>query len=617
MAERQHNFGHTVVDGRVQYFSPSSLSVADPNQYGGCLQRWWRTRVLGEKEPFTASQKTGVEVHSQIEHYLRTGEKTLGSIAMAGAHFIPRPSPENEIEFTMVETERVGEIDRIVRAPLTAAGLPVVGYGDLLIRNAESYIDDEGEHRANRPNTVEPIDWKTTTDLKNAKTGPALADTVQMIAYGEWAARTNATPVDWARLSHVTFQSKGKARAIKRSTVVSREELARRWELIEGVARTAIDVAAETDENKVPRNPASCTAWRGCPHHGCPEKRSKTLSGLFGATLSEEMKMSVLGMLNLPKPGADAAPTVTPVATPEATGVALSMTEQIAALKSKEAAAVAARATAPAPTVPKVAKAPLPAGFAAACAKVRAANLGMPTMSGAVAAAFAEATGLEISAGAGLSGSGMLGQLTLIDPAQMIQLAQEVAPAAVENAPVSGEPEPSAPPAPAGLLPQDAPASKPELAAKPIEAPAPVAAMNAEIEKTIAAAPKKSPGRPRKASKVSDVARVVGEGCTAPDDGGELEIYVNAIPTGGATDLAPYVAAICQVACKAASTDDVRVAPSKDSPLAYGGWKGVLAALARDALPNAGRYYLIVDGEIAAAIAEGLSEYVVARGVRS
>lgn len=608
MGDRAQNFGHAVEAGEVRYFSPSSLTAADPNQYGGCLRRWFFKYVLGKKEPFTASQKKGVEVHDQIERYLKTGDKLLGSIAMAGARFIPAPGPTNQVEFSMVETERVGELDIIRKAPLTAAGKPVVGFGDLLIRNAETWINEEGEHRPNRPNTVEPIDWKTTSKLDNAKPAAALVETIQMPGYGEWAARTNGTPIDWVRLSHVTFQTTGRATAIKRSALVSREEVARRWELAEGVARSCIDAARETDAAKVPGNKRACGAYRGCPHADyCPIASESSLDDLLGVTASKEITMSLTGKLSLL---ANATPAPAP-------SVSLDLKAQIAALKEEEARAHAA-ASAPAP-MPAVAQAPVPAGFIEALATIERAGMGFPAMTPVLAQVYAAAKGMKIEAGAPIQGSGTLGQLTLIDPAQVLQLAAEVGPM---PAPVKVEP------AAVGILPSDAPASNPLLAAKPLDTgaaqavasatgPTPLdvelAEENAEMK---GEAPKKrKPGRPKK-SEPKEVQ--MGDTTTDADfETEETEIYVNALPRFGTSfkDLSPYIAALNASLSADYQAADVRCAP-KGTPLEFGGWKGVVAGVARLKPPAPGTYVLLVRTELDQIVADALADFVVSTGVK-
>lgn len=584
MARREKYLGHSVIDGVCQYTSPSALTIADPNQYGGCLRRWLYRYRLGKKEPMTVAQKKGDDMHDEIEGYLKTGEKLLGPLAMSGMQFIPPPlSPRYDVEFEMVETERVGEIDVIRRAPLTAAGLPVVGYGDLLERNAPTYLDEEGEVRKNPDNTCEATDWKSTSNFDNAKAGPALRNTVQMTGYGEWAARTNGTPVDYLRLSHVYFGTRGAPKAIKRTTLVPRAEIAERWEQVEGVARTMIDAARETNPDKVPANDQSCDAWKGCPHASyCSVKKSLTLDQFFGQTLSKEISMSVLGKLNLPgfnKPA-------------EAPAASLSMADAVADLKRREAEAAEERAKAAAPPV---VQAPLPVGFKEAIAQVEAAKMGRPGMNPIVAACYSKAKNLSLPAGQGIEGEGLLAQVTLIDPAQMIQLGAELA------ATVAATTNP--------VLPPEAPASKPETASKPIEQPAaPVATPEAAAP---AEAPKKKRGRPAGSGKKAD----------AETDATEPEIYVNCLPRDAAQDLAPYVATLCKAITDAfnprvdgnANTGDLRTA-SNESPIGFGKWKGALAALARENLPPPGVYYLWTDSEPAIEVASALYEFVAARG---
>lgn len=52
---------------------------------------------------------------------------------------------------------------------------------------------------------------------------------------------------------------------------------------------------------------------------------------------------------------------------------------------------------------------------------------------------------------------------------------------------------------------------------------------------------------------------------------------------------------------------DIRLAPTNDNPLAFGKWKGVLAAVVRSKLPEAGDYYVSVNGsEITQTVLEAL-----------
>ena len=404
---KRPNYGPAVENGIVRYFSPSALTAADPNQYGGCNLRYWYKYRDHRPEPFTASQQKGDEMHAQIENYLKTGERLLGPLAMSGFGFVPPPmSPRYEIEFELItDSEPRGDYREITIAPLTAAGRPVVGYGDLLERDAPTYIDDSGEARSNPARTLEVTDWKSTSRETNMKAGPALRETVQMIAYAEWAARTGGD-VEHARLSHVYFLTSGKPRAFKRTTIIPRDDVARRWELIEGLARTVIDVAAEPDPLKVEGNPQACDAWRGCPHASyCVAKKRPDI---FGPALAKDLQMSVLGKLNLPGLSTPA---------PAAPSVNLDLAAAVAALKQKEQAELAAR-TKPAEPAPSI-----PAGFADAIAVLEKSGMGMPSLSFDAAAPYAALKGIQLTQGAGLAGSGTLSQVALTEAFQVVPVS--------------------------------------------------------------------------------------------------------------------------------------------------------------------------------------------------
>jgi hypothetical protein len=140
------------------------------------------------------------------------------------------------------------------------------------------------------------------------------------------------------------------------------------------------------------------------------------------------------------------------------------------------------------------------------------------------------------------------------------------------------------PPKPASIVPPDAPASKPEIAA---EQPKP-----AEEEK-----PKK-----QRAAKKDEEA---------------LAIYVDCAPTTAAKSLVEYVnGLVAQIRVKF-DVLDVRLAPNAEHPLAYAKWKGILAAMIRETPPAPG-VYVAIGVERNDALAEAvtvLDAHVVARGI--
>jgi hypothetical protein len=379
--------GKAVVDGVIQYLSPSQIASADAESYGGCPRRWWFNKVAGKKEPTSKAQARGTELHEQIENYLRTGQKALDRTILAGKHYIPDPDSSLLIEHSIDD------------GLLTAAGIPVVGYIDLVVPRL--------------PKSVEIKDWKFTGNLDYATPSGKLPDQIPMVSYGEWAARRFGP--EEVRLTHVYFSTKVR-KSEKKSIAVPRSDIARRWNRAEGVARSMIDWARESECSQVPDNTRSCKAYGGCPHATyCPTSRDQTLVDIFGAAgaahLTGEKPMSLLQM-----PG-------------------------IAALANRKKELEAAEAVAAAPPSPTVGE------LLIAVDKIKRSGHGIPNLIGEAATRWRDAP----------PPSGTLAQATLSQAIEIVQLAQEL------NVP---DPEPSDVPA---ILPPDAPKSKPELAAEPVE----------------------------------------------------------------------------------------------------------------------------------------------------
>jgi hypothetical protein len=623
--------GKAVVDGVIQYLSPSQIASADAESYGGCPRRWWFNKVAGKKEPTSKSQAVGINGHGQIEHYLRTGQKALDRTILAGRHYIPDQDLALLIEHSIDDGE------------LTASGIPVVGYIDLVIPRL--------------PKSVEIRDWKFTGNLDYATPSNKLPDMIPMIAYGEWAARHFGAPE--IRLTHVYFSTKVR-KSEKKSIAVTRSEISRRWNRVEGVARSMIDWARESECSRVPANTKSCKAYGGCPHATyCPTSRDQTLVDIFGAAgaahLTGDTPMSLLQI-----PG-------------------------LAAIKDQLKAAEAAAANIP--------DGPTFGELVLAVDKIVRSGHGIPNLTGEAAARWHNAP----------APYGTLAQATLSQAVEIVQLAQEL------NVP---DPEPgfkdsvkelagkgsATPPeiramsgVPA-ILPPDAPKSKPELAAEPVEgfSPAPVvgdsiliydhdsvligkaanvvtdpvkghstpeavAEACAAAESPVAAALELLKGskcgkkdrqnaaevleaeieRLRKNTVIAPsgpVFMTVGEGThTAEeieawrkdadkwrklkdsaanakivqysDDG--IRVFVDCYPEVPAKSLDRWADELAAKLAENCGAADIRCAPEK-SPLAFGKWKGALAALVRESELEPGVYVIDSRTEFASVVAEAI-----------
>lgn len=641
-------YGKTVIDGVIQYLSPSGMTTGDPSQPGGCLRRWVYKYVMGLKEPFTRSQKLGVETHGEIEHFQLTGEMTLGHLAMGARQYIPDPSPLHMVEHVI----KPGE--------LFVAGIRVVGHIDL-VRGWEPgqrsfYIDSMGEEQIDPDRTIEMLDWKTTSDVtKWAKTGPQLINTIQMPLYGQWAAATRpqATHV---RLSHVYMQTRGRPISRKATVLLDRERLSKRWEQIEGVARTLIDIAPETDINKVPANRNACSAFRGCPRKDiCPASKQDTLTLVFGSAKAREIKpgeketMSILDELN-----------------------------QIAA----------APVAAPAPAAPPADSAVTVEAFQAAIAAIETSGKGFPNLAGNEALAYASLKNLkpgatplaydvpkadgttyrvEVSPTGAIKGCGDYATLTALSFDQVLMLGgQQAAPPAPVTAPVA----PTPPEVSLGLVPPGTPASDPANAALPVAgfvkpdvgipvsaeegaefaaAPvhvetvspqAPAADRPETYEKILAAAASGKWGPCKKPDIAAAFTYLLNDACTpggaTPTDQsaeitrlkselanalngladahtlpGEvsqgLVLYINSVPSEPFDRLDDYTREVCASLEAQTGARDIRC--SDHAALDFGKWKGALAAMVRENPPTDAVYYIDTRGnDVAEVIANTLCE---------
>lgn len=303
--ERLRSLGKAVEGGVLRYASPSQVKKHDPTVYGGCNRRWWLDKVAGLEDPKTSAQDLGTEAHSQLEHYLLTGEDVRMPLLQAGRHLVP---PR---EGGALWVERA--VHEGCRSPLLAGDVRVVGFMDLVLAR-DYYVDGEGAHRA-APDEVEVVDWKTTKSLDYARTAEQLGSDPQMVAYAEWA-RLNFPGARAVRASHVYFVTAGRPRAEKRTVSIGADTVAERWHsVVEEVGRMQATARLTRVEDVAP-NYASCEAYRGCPFRDrCPRSPDSVWFDL-GIPEGGGEEMSLLDDLFSDAPAAPAAPPPTPAPAP-------------------------------------------------------------------------------------------------------------------------------------------------------------------------------------------------------------------------------------------------------------------------------------------------------------
>lgn len=363
------SLGLAVKDGILQYTSPSAIQRADHATDGGCMRKWWFRYVARIPEPQSKGAMVGQEMHSRLEHRLKTGENVLTDLERAGERFLPTwKVPLQNIERPMHE----------VGARLTCAGILTVGMIDWW-NDSGIWITSTGQQTMMQG--VELADWKSTSNFKYAKSATELLEAIQMIAYGRYAVLNgyHNAPI---RLSHVYFLTRGRPEA-RKVTVAEKPDFFRAaWEdRVTPVVQSMKETARCDKPDQVPYNSESCGAFGGCAYRDqCPRSSDEILQQVFGSAKATQLKkkgeenMSLLGML--PKKANGQSATVN--------------------------------------------------RYSQALNEIKRAGRGAPGLTGKAAAVIAEATKVDVPAGGGFAGSGDLAELTLQDPEQIFELLREL-----------------------------------------------------------------------------------------------------------------------------------------------------------------------------------------------
>lgn len=603
--------GPSIIDRRLIWTSATGITTADTQSYGGCLRKWFYDQVEERKAPPTKAMLGGTELHTEIENHLRKGDRLFSPLALAGRSFIPHPGPNLFIERPIHFTTKVG--------------VDIYGHVDLY-NNRGEHIDASGDLVRDPPWSFEVKDWKTTSDFQYTKSERELAENIQLTTYAEAGFRL-WPDLEHAWLTHVYFRTKGRPESKLVTVYRNREQIAGRWEYAEGVVRLMADAAREPTAETVPANVKACDAYRGCPHCKICSAYGKTsLDNLYSKIADDFTKDQTVGILannpNLMQPQPD-------------------MRTQLA---NEEAQMRAQQQQLQAP--PNQTQA-----IAAACARIMSHGRGFPTIAGNASVPYSMTLGLNqpVAPGYVFTGQGGLAGITLSEVAHFEQLAKELddqraqqptqvaaqqlvqaPPAPVQNftqqvqqAYVQATQQPqlvgvaqSVPGSTMSLLPPNAPVSQPQLAA---EAPKPAVDPNAPP----AEEPKKGRGRPKKSQDATPEGAAAAQPTTSPspgatvmsappatapstpaeaysDAGIPLCVLVNARSDSFPTkSLAGYVDYINRELAKRYCVDnqgkptlqDVRCAP-KESPLAFGGWKGAVREVVKNDPPTPAAYHL-------------------------
>lgn len=585
----------------------------------------------GVKDSDTDSKNAGTKLHNELATYLSTGDASMLS-ALAARGLSNLPPPRNPA---------TGQLDILVEQSIggpkhpfvTADGVPLVGKIDYLHDRGINYGGSDIENVNDPPGTVEVGDHKWKRDgakLEYFLEPNELIKTIQMSGYGVFVAK--AFPGhSHIRLSHNYYPlTRGVPRKVTKLHVI--DDCLRAWEYVDALGRVVKDVAKERTWDHVPGNRHSCNKYGGCEfRETCSTYKQDSLAMLFGETATSELKQDLQMGLILPPSLQAQQPAFVAPPVPQAPSVDLRLQ-----LEQQEQAQRAAAAQTMVGVLP---------GFLDACNVISQSGKGFPAMGGAAAQMYAACGGQSIAPGTTFAGTLDLAKVTLTDPTHLLLLANEIK-AEQEK---TRNAQPTAPMLPqmqhvqhntvASILPPDAPASNPALAAKPIEGYSmpglqmlpPAQAAPLLPPNTFVAAPADTGKRHRRTKAEMEAARNQVSPSSAPSpqvgtvappssqpaiavgaDDGFFEVFIDCVPNGEYESLHPYIDGLNLALNQKFNTapgalQDIRCVFDKNSPLAYGGWKGAINALVRELPPTAARYFLDTRGnEIALEVADAM-----------
>ena len=609
--------GAAVVNGELQYTSPSAMGTFEGTPKDPGCQRQWGFRYISRiKDPPKGNAIKGIAGHDRIDHHFKTGEDVLTNLEAPIKQWIPKPFTEgiiSEPPIDLTDTIIINSIPIALKVDmLNLTGLYVNPRGELI---KEPY--------------PEVLDWKYSGDPdKWAKTSEQLRTIVPMTCYGLWGLRQVNTTPEKIRLSHVNIGLRKRV-GFKRTALVTPAELEyNKSKISETIGRMKI-AAGATDPNDLPGNPDACGRFNGCPYRDDQCIRSKA-----------EIMRSIQG----PKP-TKGKPMSNPFqTTPETpTTPAIDIKAQLLA---QEAAAKED------PRVEQVRNfLHVIENSICVFGDQEPQPPGMPQLSGEAAELVAAATHLPLKPGEGIVGSGFIGDKVNCKTFEdLCTIAEQCRGALVQGhviPPRAGETPPAL------VAPTTAPVVH-ALAADPIPpedaltmSPTVQAAAAAHREANAAAQPPAPPApsmvpsggfeidqseltRARAAKKpkkdwiiillqaeLNALAAQVELGTpqvaltveTAPVAPEKVSVYVNVVNPGGAVteDLTAYVDKIHAELCEAGSVPHL-LHLGDHKTLGFGKWKGfVLELVASSPIPP-GTYSMHTPNEIGLVVLEGLRQ---------
>jgi len=242
--------------------------------------------------------------NEQLQPYLRDGRpfdftRESGYIAASGIEWLPQPRiPGLEVQKHFV-----------MPSPASGGRFQYQGYMDL-------WLPDSGAMPGLAGGVPFVGDFKTTSNLKWAKSEAVLKTDVQAMLYATYALyATRAREID---LTWIYFQTKGPRRSTRTHLRVHTDHVV---EQFRGIENTALEMQAIREADaaplELPPSPSQCEAYGGCPYRSrcnlSPAEHIIALSTKVNmSSLLDNLRAKKAGASGAPGAGAAASPGIPP-----------------------------------------------------------------------------------------------------------------------------------------------------------------------------------------------------------------------------------------------------------------------------------------------------------------
>jgi hypothetical protein len=245
----------------------NNVSASQVQAFSRCQRYWHYGWIQRLPRPSTPAQKRGIDIHSELEYFLKYGTIRLSQYrdhVIASKPYLPQPGDS-------LVVEKYVAID-------CGQGLPSwIGYIDLLYRDETGLVVH---------------DHKTISDFRYAKKPEDLVNDTQMNAYA-YAALQLEHASDTVTLAHMYVRTRDPLAVRLVKTAVSANHVRERWRthLLPKVRDMCVAQHLAIDELPPPISDKECLAYGGCPYRNVctyPRQRQRTFfSTLQGKTMGD------------------------------------------------------------------------------------------------------------------------------------------------------------------------------------------------------------------------------------------------------------------------------------------------------------------------------------------